>query len=897
MVSAKGVMMLDKNSLREEFSSKYKEFYLTDVFEKEGFIRKKCKICGKYFWTSDPERELCGDPEHEAYSFFKDKPIDVSYSKFWKRFAEFFKKNGHEEIKKYPVVSRWRQDLYFTIASIQDFQRIEHGIMNFEYPANPLIVPQICLRFNDIPNVGITGRHFTSFMMAGQHAFNYPNEGYWRDRTIELNYKFLTEVLGVKKENLTYTEDVWAMNDFSEYGPCLESFSNGVELVNNVFTQFGYANGSSYELAGKVVDVGWGFERLVWFYSGSLTAYDAVFQKPLEYIYKESGFEPDRELYAKIAGALGEVDLSERFSKNNYEYELARKVGIEKDAYEKIIKPMQAMYAVADHARTLLFALNDGALPSNVGGGYNLRIILRRMLDFIDGYGINIDIMKLMEIESEEMKGVYEDIGSDLEEIKKVIETENRRYASTKEEAKKIVTGIIKSGKPIEAEQIKRLYESNGITPDLISKIAKENNKPIEISESIYSSIVKGDLASERKKKTSGIGINLENLPQTEKLYYDYAIESISKVLKIEGNFVVLDKTPFYPEGGGQDCDLGTINGQKLKDVQIINNIVVHELAQKPEFLPNEEVDCKVDYDRRSRLMAHHTATHLVSAAARKVLGKHAWQEGAHKSPDKAHIDISHYERLSEEQIAEIEKTANDYILNGFKVKVSEMDRAKAESEYGFSIYQGHGVPSKTLRIVKIASMDNKLIDAEACGGLHMEGIESAIGLIKILNSTRIHDGIDRIEFTAGKATLDKIQKDDLLIRRIAEMFNTSRESIESSVEEMLNANAELTKHAKKYEEIIASMLSDMLAKEASDSQISRKMEYNLNALRLIGLSTIDKAKGSKVFLFNEKGEAVACSSDPSKDAVALAKEEAAKMGSVFKGGGSARIAEGKLVK
>ena len=181
-------MMLSKDELRKGFSKEYEKYYGTKLFKDEGFERKKCRICGKYFWTADSSRELCGDSEHEPYTFMKDRPTSIGYEEFWKKFAGFFKKEGHEEIKKYPVVSRWRQDLYFTIASIQDFQRIENGAMSFEYSANPLVVPQICLRFNDIPNTGVTGRHFTSFMMAGQHAFNYPKEGYWRDRTIKLNY-------------------------------------------------------------------------------------------------------------------------------------------------------------------------------------------------------------------------------------------------------------------------------------------------------------------------------------------------------------------------------------------------------------------------------------------------------------------------------------------------------------------------------------------------------------------------------------------------------------------------------------------------------------------------------------------------------------------------------------
>jgi alanyl-tRNA synthetase len=160
----------------------------------------------------------------------KEKPLHISYVDFWKKFSEIFKEEGHEVIESYPVVSRWRQDLYFTIAGIQDFQRIENGVMGFEYPANPLLVPQICLRFNDIPNTGVTGRHMTSFMMANQTAFNYPKEGYWRDKTIEINFKVLTQMLGIDKNDITYIEDVWAMGDFSEFGPCLETLPMGVSL-------------------------------------------------------------------------------------------------------------------------------------------------------------------------------------------------------------------------------------------------------------------------------------------------------------------------------------------------------------------------------------------------------------------------------------------------------------------------------------------------------------------------------------------------------------------------------------------------------------------------------------------------------------------------------------------
>jgi alanyl-tRNA synthetase len=215
-----------------------------ELFDREGFTRHTCKFCGKNFWATK-ETESCGDSSHTEYSFFKDKPkASESTWTSGRSLPHSSRRTATTEVEKYPVVSRWRQDLYFTIAGIQDFQRIENGKMSFEYPANPLVVPQVCLRFSDIENVGVTGRHFTSFMMANQTAFDYPKAGYWRDRTIDLNFNYLTTILGVKKDDLIYGEDVWAMGDFSEFGPSLESFANGSELVNSVFTQFEYVNGN-----------------------------------------------------------------------------------------------------------------------------------------------------------------------------------------------------------------------------------------------------------------------------------------------------------------------------------------------------------------------------------------------------------------------------------------------------------------------------------------------------------------------------------------------------------------------------------------------------------------------------------------------------------------------------
>ena len=893
------IMKLDKDSLRKDFSKDYKSYYSTELFEREGFIRKKCKACGKNFWTLDADRELCGDSEHEPYSFFTGKTSDINYADFWKKFAKFFKENGHSEIEKYPVVSRWRQDLYFTIASIQDFQRIENGRISFEYSENPLIVPQMCMRFNDIQNVGVTGRHLTAFMMAGQHAFNYPKEGYWRDRTMELNFKFLTEILGVKKKSLTYTEDVWAMGDFSEFGPCIEAFSNGLELVNNVFTQFESSNGKVSELKGRVVDVGWGFERLIWFKSGKQTLYDSVFKEQLEYIHRNMGIKPDHAKYGSVASIAGYIDIDASKAGENYEQEIMRRSGISKDDYHSTIKPMQSAYAVADHMRTLLFGITDGALPSNVGGGYNLRVILRRVFDIVNEYGMDIDLMKLIESHARELKPVYPDIDTAIDEIGTIIDVEMKRYNSTKSSANAIIDSIIRKKEKLTAEKLRTLYESNGIAPEYIAKELGKKGIDVEVPENFYTSIVKSDFVEGRKEKRSKIDIDVGGISKTKKLFYDFVEEAKAKVLKVENNMVILDSTPFYAESGGQEADHGTINGIRVEDVQSVNGVIVHMMQSKPDFKVGQTVECRVDSERRARLMAHHTATHLISAAARQVLGKHAWQEGAKKSAEKAHIDVAHYEKLTEAQVKEIESTANKYILNGIKVEVEEMGRSEAESRFGFSIYQGHGVPAATMRIVQIHDLSGRLIDAEACGGLHLMNREGMIGIIRIIGSYRIHDGIDRLEFVAGPAALDYINSMDRTLKSIAASANIDLDKLEAGVGQKLGELREYAKEYSKLSDELSGYVAKEIAENAKGSSLVRRLDYDRKMLRSIASKAVLIDTKAIVILYNSAGEAVCAAGEHSgMSAVQFITENSKKLiGNSFKGGGSERIAEGKLTK
>ncbi|MGC8628675.1 MAG: alanine--tRNA ligase [Candidatus Micrarchaeia archaeon] len=882
---------LSKEKLRQEFANNYGKYYKVKIFEEEGFVRKKCKICGRFFWTLDPNRETCEDSSHTVYDFFKDKPTDISYENFWDKFSGFFKSNGHAIIKRYPVVSRWRQDLYFTIAGIQDFQRIENGAMSFEYPANPLLIPQICLRFNDIENVGITGRHFTSFMMANQTAFNWPNEGYWKDETIRLNFEFMTKVLGAKKEDIVYHEDVWAMPDFSGFGPSLETFSKGLEIVNNVFTEFGLSNGEIKELGSKVVDVGWGFERALWFYTGYGTAYQAAFNSAIQKLKKEIKVEIAEKAYDRFAKYAGSLDFTETHNINEKIIKILDTLGMSEKEYNEEIKPVQELYALIDHVRTLLFAITDGALPSNIGGGYNLRVILRRALDFANDLGLRISLGSIAAMIAEDLSSLYPELADGLDIFAKVLDVEKTRYAESIENARKKAESVIGKKAKLEPEDIRVLYESYGITPEMLSKIAAQEGKKIEMPENPYASIIGSDIAKREKGKKLDLQLDLQDLQKTKPLYYDFATEAKAKVIYSKGKYVILDQTPFYPEGGGQAPDAGEINGINVVDAQKIGGVIVHVLEKEHEFQKGETVNAKIDIERRNRLIAHHTATHLISAATRKVLGKHAWQEGASKGPEKAHIDIAHYEKLSDNEINKIEDVANEWLRQGIKVNVETMKRGDAETKYGFTIYQGHGVPAKEMRIVTISLKDGTLIDAEACGGLHAVGRESLLGIIKILNAERIHDGVDRLEFVAGPAALDYFRKEHNEIMHLSTMLNIDPSALEKRMAEIIENTIKNEKQQERNYEAIAKAMASYF--EGKD-KIEMTLDLPRALLRSIANELIKRNEKGMALLSNSEGEVVCIAGKESK---VSALEYVKSKYKNFVGGGGERFAEGRIAK
>ncbi len=787
---------MDKSRIIEQFRKNPTEHWQVDIFREKGFVRKKCPTCGKFFWTLDSGREKCADPPCQNYEFIGN-PITSEkwdYIKTWKEFEKFFTKEGHTSVPRMPVVCRWRPDLFFVIASIVDFQRIENGRMVFNYPANPLIVPQPCLRFNDIPNIGVTGRHHSLFDMAEQAAFYKDGkEGYWKDRCIELNFRFLTESMGVPPEELVYIEDVWA--GAGAYGPSLETLSHGLELVNSVFMQYETTDAGSRELPLKVIDVGWGHERLTWFTQGTPTGYDAVFGPVIEKMKKEAAINYDLDFFLRYARLSGSLNMDEAGDMETVRATVAKNMGVSPAELLERIEPLEALYAICDHARTLGFAITDGALPSNVGGGYNLRVLVRRALGFIDEFGFPFRLADIVAQHAEYLRPIYPELVEHTADVNAILDVEEKRYKETSGRLKKTISSMLERGAKFTDEKLVELYDSHGITPELIHEEAGKRGVSVSIPSDFYSKVTGKHMAEQKahEGEATKTKLSVDGLPPTEQLYYDGGNRTFNaKVLKIiDGRHVILERSAFYPRGGGQENDTGTINGRRVYDVQKVEGVIVHSV-ENPDFSEGATVRGEIELPRREQLTRHHTATHIVNMAARSVLGSWVWQHGASKSVDKARLDITHHSALSESEIAKIEKLANETVSRNIPVTSQMLPKSEAEKKYGFRIYQGGVVPERELRIVSIGDLDH-----EACGGTHCTST-GAVGSIVITGTKRIQDGIVRLEYCSGPAAIAYLEEKEKFLEESAKLLGVNWEDMPKAVEALFKKWKEHKKKGRK---------------------------------------------------------------------------------------------------
>lgn len=749
---------MDKKEILSKFSTDPERYYKVKLFENEGFMRKSCTICKRFYWTIDENRINCPDHSDDTYSFIGNPPTKkrFDYTQAWKEVESFFQKNGHTSVSRYPVVCRWRDDLYFTIASIVDFQRVMGSKVVFEFPANPLVVPQTCLRFKDLENVGVTGRHFSSFCMIGQHSIPNP-QGYWKDECVDLDYRLVTEQFGVDKKEIVFVEDVWEGG--GSFGSSLEFFVKGLELGNAVFTEFQGDLTNYRTLDQQIIDMGAGLERFAWITMGTPTAYDCCFGPITGNLIEQTGIDTDSELLVRYF--TGIAKNFERFSDlSEVRKNAIKSAGLSNEQMDKIITPIEGIYLIIDHIRTLIFAISDGALPSNVGGGYNLRMMLRRIISTMDRLSLKFDINDMIDMQIDYLNDTYPELEETREDVKTIIAIETDRYENSKSRMQKIVSKL--NQKPT-VDDLIRLYESDGVTPDYL----KEMKVISDIPSTFYSKL--SELHQSKKQKEQD-QLSLEGLPETELLYYGDDPEKFdAKVLKSFDQYVVLDRTSFYARGGGQEPDHGTIEGFDVVDVSKHGNIVLHEL-KGGTIKEGDTVSCVVDSKRRGDITKNHTSTHILNSSSRSILGSWVWQHSAFKEEDHARLDITHHSALTDDEIVKIENLANSVVKKNMSVNIESFDRGDAEQKYGFKIYQGGIVPVKSVRIVSIEDFD-----VEACGGTHVKKT-GEIKLVKITRTKRIQDGVVRIEFVSGDTALNYTKQHDVdLARESAELKDKAK--------------------------------------------------------------------------------------------------------------------------
>lgn len=769
--------MVDKNELRRKFSKEFEKFYPVLTLRQFGYKRSKCRVCGKFFWTTIDDG-VCGDPLCSGgYKFIGDTPsrAHLDYLSVWKEFSKKFSGFGYKEIKRYPCVARWNPTTDFTIASISAFQPY---VVSGEVapPENPLVIPQFCLRFTDIDNVGFTG-HNVGFVMMGQHAFVEPRN-YNKNKYLSEIIYWLKDGLKIPLDEIKFHEDVWSGG--GNFGSCMEFFSRGLELGNQVYMEFEESSNGPGELNIKVLDMGEGQERAAWFCSGASTSYESMFPTVLKKIYKETKMTPDYDVVKRFLPYSSYLNVDETSDRSKTWKEISNKIGIEENKLKSQIMPLSAIYSIAEHTRALLFAIGDGMLPSNIGGGYNLRVIFRRAYGFVLENKWDIDLLEIIKEHANYLKVQYPELKDNVSTVLEVLEVEKKRFYESNQKNQALLEKIIV--KNIDTTKLIELYDSFGINPGVVRLQAQKIGKDIEVPEDFYIQVAKRHEIKESKTQTRKDKVlDLSDLPGTVALYFDdYKKESFyAKVLKIIDKNVILDKTVFYPTSGGQMHDTGELNSVNVVDVYKQGDIIVHVLENTPKFKVGEQVLGKIDIKRRKKLAVHHTATHVINAAAKKVLGRHVWQAGAAKYEDRARLDITHFDSLTQKQIQDIEKEANKIISKGHKINKFFLPRDLAEKKYGMALYQGGAVPGKELRIVDIDG-----IDIEACGGTHLDNTKE-IGKIKIIKSSKISDGIVRMEFVGGEAATSQEQKDQIVIEELTKLLSCTKEEIPARIEEL----------------------------------------------------------------------------------------------------------------
>nr|QNO53333.1 alanine--tRNA ligase [Methanosarcinales archaeon ANME-1 ERB6] len=897
--------------------------YEIEYFKEEGFIRKKCDKCGSHFWTRDKDRNICGDAPCEIYSFI-GRPIfeERSVEEVREAFLSFFEhcSHKHTRMKRYPVVARWRDDIYLNIASIANFQPLVTS-GKVAPPANPLVISQPCIRLEDLESIGKSGRHLTMFEMMGHHAFNKRGEEeiYWKNETVKYCDGFLRQ-LGVDMNSITYKEAPWVGG--GNAGPCLEVITNGLELATLVFMDLKLSprgdgeislNGQRYnKMDTYIVDTGYGLERFVWASKGTPTVYDAIFPGIINELVDAAGIEHPMEKHSdtmtKIASLSGTMSSGE----------IAKRLNITPEFINNILKPMESIYAVADHSKCLAFMLADGIVPSNAKEGYLVRLVLRRAFRMLKALGIEMPLENIILTQIKTLRRSFPELENAVDRVVEIVSLEHRRYGETLSKGDRIVRQKAREWKQkgeqkIPLDTLINLYDTHGLPPEFVKEVATEQEAGIvqvDIPENFYSLVASMHSGAEKEKDKNGdvepfveeMKEKTKTIPATKKLYYEKpsAVEFEATVLDVIDDSVVLDRTLFFPEGGGQPADTGVLTlkdeGRALNvlDVQEMDGVILHKI-ENGGISKGAVVSGHIDVERRVAHTRHHSATHIVVCAARKVLGEHVWQAGAQKGEKRARIDITHFKRISNTERREIEMLANRMVMENKDIIARFEDRNEAERKYGFDIYQGGVPPGKKIRIVRIGADD----DVQACAGTHCSKT-GEVGPIKILRTERIQDGIERIEYSAGEAAVEAMQAREELIRESASVLRVPHDKLPSAVERFFDEWKQLRKENERLRSKISEQRIRLLtehAKEISGVNVIAEVLPDADTKEMMKIaSQLSKDNFLTILIGKKEKRASVVSSVPAylKDEInasVLVKRVCEVLGG--SGGGKAEIAQG----
>jgi alanyl-tRNA synthetase len=725
-------------------------------------------------------------------------------------FLEFFHGHGHEIVASSPLVPGNDPTLLFTNAGMVQFKDVFLGEDKRSY--NRAVTSQRCVRaggkHNDLENVGYTARHHTFFEMLGNFSFG----DYFKEDAIRYAWEFLTDVLGLPEERLwvtVYEEDdeaadiwlktmkvdpdrftrmgakdnFWAMGDTGPCGPCSEIFFDHgpdvaggppgspdedgdryVEIWNLVFMQFDRsADGEMTPLPKPSVDTGMGLERAA-----------AVMQGV------HSNYEID--LFANLIE------------------ETAKTLGVKNDG-------SSSLNVIADHIRACAFLITDGVLPGNEGRGYVLRRIIRRAIRHGKKLGYNEAFFhKLVQPLCAEMGDAYPELVKAQAHVEKVLLKEELRFAETLDQGMEILEDAIMSlsGKELAGDVVFKLYDTYGFPVDLTADIARERG--LTIDQPGFEAEMEAQRDRARASSKFGVGgdVSIKTDASTEFTGYD-GVEGDCKVVALyrdgqsvdalnagDEGAVILNTTPFYAESGGQVGDTGSIQSTEasfdVADTLKSGDANLHfGTVSSGSIRVGDAVTARVDAERRAAIVLNHSATHLMHAALREVLGDHVQQKGSLVAPDRLRFDFSHYEAVTPEQLQNIEDIVNAQIRRNVPAEVSHMTYDDALASGAIALFgEKYGDEVRVLRLGDGFSV-------ELCGGTHVSSTGD-IGVFKITSEGGVAAGVRRIEAVTGKGALEWIDANQRLLNDIAGLLKSQPDQAAEKVTQLLKSNKELEK-------------------------------------------------------------------------------------------------------